>query len=104
MYLIFSAFHGSFCFFGFFFVSFVDVFVFRVYYNLKIQLSYLKSDWEYQKSFKERFMEKTKEWARIWLCVGIVLMLISMIVVSLVQSSGGKVKVKDLTWKPPAGT
>lgn len=42
-------------------------------------------------------MEKTKRKAKILLCVSIALMLISMIVVSVVQTSGGHVTIKQLT-------
>lgn len=41
-------------------------------------------------------MEKLKKRAKIWLCIGIALMLLSAIVVSAVQTSGGKVTMKEL--------
>lgn len=45
---------------------------------------------------KERKMEKVKKQAKIWLCIGIALMLLASIVVSVVQTSGGKVTMKEL--------
>lgn len=48
-------------------------------------------------------MERSKKRARVWLCIAIALMLISMAVVSTIQSSGGKVKIKDLRWETTAG-
>lgn len=41
-------------------------------------------------------MEKLKKRAKIWLCIGIALMLLSAIVVSAVQTSSGKVTMKEL--------
>ncbi len=41
-------------------------------------------------------MEKLKKRAKIWLCIGIALMLLSAIVVSAVQTSAGKVTMKEL--------
>jgi len=48
-------------------------------------------------------MERSKKRARVWLCIAIALMLISMAVASTIQSSGGKVKIKDLRWETTAG-
>lgn len=42
-------------------------------------------------------MDKIKRRAKIWLCLGLALMLLSAIVVSSVQTSGGKVDMKELT-------
>lgn len=46
---------------------------------------------------------KTKKGAKFWAIVAIVLMLISMIGASLVQTSGGKVKVSEVTWVSTEG-
>lgn len=48
-------------------------------------------------------MERSKKRARVWLCIAIALMLVSMAVASTIQSSGGKVKIKDLRWETTAG-
>ena len=41
--------------------------------------------------------DKTKR-AQIFVCIAIVLMLISMIGASLIQTSGGRVKVDEVNW------
>lgn len=48
-------------------------------------------------------MEKTNRKSKIWLCVAIALMLISMVFASGIQSSWGKVTVKDLRWETTMG-
>ena len=48
-------------------------------------------------------MSSRKKRAAKWLWIAIGLMLISMIVVSIVQTSGGKVTVRDLTWETTSG-
>ena len=48
-------------------------------------------------------MEKVKKLARIWLCVGLSLMLLSAIVVSAVQTSGGRVEMRELSFETDAG-
>jgi len=48
-------------------------------------------------------MELTKKRAKIWISVSILLMLVSMIFVSVIQSSGGKVTIKDLQWETSIG-
>ena len=48
-------------------------------------------------------MEQTKKKAKVWLCIALALMLLSMVVASTVQTSGGKVKVKDLRWETTVG-
>lgn len=48
-------------------------------------------------------MEKPKEKAKIWLCIAIVCMIISMVGASLVQTSGGTVKIKDLHFETHTG-
>lgn len=48
-------------------------------------------------------MESKKRQAEKWLCIAIALMLISMIGASLVQTSGGKVTVKDICWDTSLG-
>ena len=41
-------------------------------------------------------MEKVKKTAKLFLCISLVLMLLSGVVVSAVQTSGGKVVMKEL--------
>lgn len=48
-------------------------------------------------------MEKQKKKSIKWLAIGIILCLISMIGASFVQSSGGKITIKDLRWETPSG-
>ena len=48
-------------------------------------------------------MDSTKKRAKIWLCVAIALMLVSMVLASCIQSSWGKVTIKDLRWETTAG-
>ena len=48
-------------------------------------------------------MEKAKKAAQKLLCVSIILMLLSMIVVSVVQTNGGKVTIKQLTIETDQG-
>ena len=48
-------------------------------------------------------MEKVKKKAKIWLCIGIALMLLSAIVVSSVQTSGGAVTMKELSFMTDSG-
>lgn len=48
-------------------------------------------------------MEKTKKRAKIWLCIGLVLMLLSGIVVSLIQTGGGSIEMKELKLETDAG-
>lgn len=48
-------------------------------------------------------MDKIKRRAKIWLCLGLALMLLSAIVVSSVQTSGGKVDMKELTIETDRG-
>lgn len=48
-------------------------------------------------------MNRYKRWGAIGIVVSIATMLISMIGASLVQSSGGSVQVKDLTWLTSTG-
>ena len=48
-------------------------------------------------------MENAKKKAKVWLCIALVLMLVSMVAASIVQTSGGKVTVKDLRWETTAG-
>lgn len=48
-------------------------------------------------------MEKVKKQAKIWLCISIVLMLLCSIVVSVVQTDGGKVTMKELAFETEAG-
>jgi len=48
-------------------------------------------------------MSARRKRAAKWLCIAIGLMLISMIVVSIVQTSGGKVTIRDLTWETTSG-
>ena len=48
-------------------------------------------------------MEKVKKNAKRWLCIAMVLMLVGMIGASMVQTSGGKVTVKDLRWENTMG-
>lgn len=48
-------------------------------------------------------MDVKKRKSQKWICIAIALMLISMIGASLVQTSGGKVKVKDLRWETSLG-
>lgn len=52
---------------------------------------------------KEREMEKAKRTAKKLLCLSIILMLLSMIVVSVVQTDGGKVTIKQLSIETDAG-
>ena len=52
---------------------------------------------------KEGNMEKVKKRAKVWLCIAIALMLISMISVSVIQTSGGKVTIKELAWETDEG-
>jgi len=48
-------------------------------------------------------MNNTKKKATIWLCIAIGLMLLSMIVVSVIQTDGGKVTIKELYWETKEG-
>lgn len=48
-------------------------------------------------------MEQKKKRAQLWLSISIVLMLVSMVFVSTIQTSGGKVTVKDLRWETTVG-
>ena len=48
-------------------------------------------------------MEKVKKQAKIWLCIGIALMLLCCIVVSTVQTSAGKVTMKELSFETDSG-
>jgi len=48
-------------------------------------------------------MENVKKKAKLWLCIALALMLISMVVASTIQTSGGKVTVKDLRWETTVG-
>ena len=48
-------------------------------------------------------MEKTKKTAKIFLCLSLVLMLLCGIVVSAVQTSGGKVVMKELNIETDSG-
>ena len=48
-------------------------------------------------------MEKVKKQAKIWLCIGIALMLLCCIVVSAVQTSAGKVTMKELAFETDSG-
>lgn len=48
-------------------------------------------------------MDKVKKQAKIWLCIGIALMLLCSIVVSSVQTSGGKVAMKEMTIETDKG-
>ncbi|HAA25763.1 MAG TPA: hypothetical protein DCE11_06570 [Ruminiclostridium sp.] len=48
-------------------------------------------------------MDLTRKRAKIWLSISVVLMLVSMIFVSVIQSSGGKVTIKDLRWETSIG-
>jgi pimeloyl-ACP methyl ester carboxylesterase len=41
-------------------------------------------------------MEKARKTAKLWLCIAVALMLISMIVVSVIQTDGGDVTIKEL--------
>jgi hypothetical protein len=41
-------------------------------------------------------MEKARKTAKVWLWIAVALMLISMIVVSIVQTGGGNVTIKEL--------
>ena len=47
-------------------------------------------------------MEKTKKTAQIILCISLALMLLCGIVVNAVQTSGGKVAMREL-WYTPSG-
>lgn len=48
-------------------------------------------------------MEKVKKQAKIWLCISIALMLLASIVVSAVQTNGGKVTMKELSFETDSG-
>ena len=48
-------------------------------------------------------MDTMKKKAQVWLCIAICLMLVSMIGASLVQTSAGKVTIKDLRWETTQG-
>lgn len=48
-------------------------------------------------------MEKRKKAARIWLVIAVACMLVSMVGASAVQTSNGKVTVKDLRWETTLG-
>ena len=48
-------------------------------------------------------MEKTKKRAKLWLCIGIALMLVSMIAASAIQTSNGKVTIKEMYWETDDG-
>ena len=48
-------------------------------------------------------MERSKKKASVWLCIAIALMLVSMIFASCIQTSWGKVTVKDLRWETTMG-
>ncbi|MBR5560925.1 MAG: alpha/beta hydrolase [Clostridia bacterium] len=48
-------------------------------------------------------MEKAKNRAKIWLCLSLVLMLLCGIVVSYVQTSGGKVEMRELMFETDSG-
>jgi hypothetical protein len=47
-------------------------------------------------------ISRKKKSAR-WLCVACALMLISMIAVALIQTSGGTIAVRDLSWETTSG-
>ena len=48
-------------------------------------------------------MERSKKKASVWLCIAIALMLVSMVFASCIQTSWGKVTVKDLRWETTMG-
>ena len=48
-------------------------------------------------------MENKRKKAIVWLCVAVAMMLVSVTVASVVQTSGGKVTIKDLSWETTAG-
>lgn len=41
--------------------------------------------------------------ARVWLCIALILCLLGSIGASRIQSCGGKITIKDLSWESPAG-
>ncbi len=48
-------------------------------------------------------MERSKKKASVWLCIAIALMLVSMVFASCIQTSWGKVTIKDLRWETTMG-
>lgn len=48
-------------------------------------------------------MERSKKKAKVWLSIAIALMLVSMVFASCIQTSWGKVTVKDLRWETTMG-
>ncbi|MDF1500026.1 MAG: acetylxylan esterase [Anaerolineales bacterium] len=46
---------------------------------------------------------ETKRSPRFWLAVALILCVVSVLGASFVQTSGGKVTVKDLRWETPSG-
>ena len=48
-------------------------------------------------------MAKIKMTAKKCLCISIVLMLVSMIAVSLIQTNGHNIRIKNLSWESPSG-
>ncbi|MEN6340347.1 MAG: alpha/beta fold hydrolase [Clostridiaceae bacterium] len=48
-------------------------------------------------------MDTSKKKIKIWLCIAIALMLVSMVFASCIQTSWGKVTVKDLRWETTVG-
>ena len=48
-------------------------------------------------------MEKVKKQAKIWLCIALALMLLSSVVVSVVQTDGGKISMREMNFETDAG-
>lgn len=48
-------------------------------------------------------MGKKKNWVKIFLCVALALCLVSMIGVSLIQTEGHHIRIKQMTWETSAG-
>ncbi|NCB04919.1 MAG: alpha/beta hydrolase, partial [Clostridia bacterium] len=48
-------------------------------------------------------MEHSNKKAKVWLSIAIALMVVSMVFASCIQTSWGKVTVKDLRWESTVG-